>query len=50
MINPESELNPLTKLAIYSEARKIMLQKMDNEIVSPDKADQVLDYVETKLS
>ena len=45
----ELRLNPITKLKIYQEARKIVFQKMDNDIVTPERADEILSYVKDNV-
>ena len=39
------KLNPITKLRLFQEARKLIFKKMDDDIITPERADEVLTYV-----
>ena len=45
MQNLEIKLNPITKLRIYREAKKIIFPLMDSDKISTDRADEILAYV-----
>ena len=42
-------LNPITRLRLFQEARKHVFQKMDNDIITPDRADEILTYVKDEV-
>jgi len=42
MVNIEIRLNPITKLRIYREAKKIILPLMDSDKITPERADEIL--------
>lgn len=43
------KLNPLTKLRIYREARKIMFALLDRDKVKPERLEEVMGYVKTNV-
>jgi len=45
----ELQLNPLTKLHIFQEARKLLFWEMDSHRVTPERCDEILDYVEKEV-
>ena len=42
-------LNPITRLRLFQEARKHVFQKMDNDIITPERADEILSYVKENV-
>ena len=49
MKNIGLQLNPLTKLKIYTRAKKVILQKMDHDAITPEKAQELIDYFKNGL-
>ncbi len=49
MVNIEIRLNPITKLRIYREAKKIILPLMDSDKITPERADEILWYVKNNV-
>lgn len=43
------KLNPITKLRIFQEARKHVFKKMDEDIITPERADEILTYVKDSI-
>jgi len=43
------KLNPLTKLRIYREVKKAVFNQMDRGVMSPDKAEVVLNYIKKNV-
>jgi len=43
------KLNPITKLRIFQEARKHVFKKMDNDVITPERADEILTYVKDSI-
>ena len=43
------KLNPVTRLRLFQEARKHVFQKMDNDIITPERADEILSYVKDSV-
>lgn len=43
------KLNPITRLRLFQEARKHVFKKMDNDIITPERADDILSYVKDKV-
>lgn len=43
------KLNPITKLRIYREVKRIIFYQMDSKIISPDRAEEVLKYVKENV-
>ncbi len=39
------KLNPITKLRLFREVKKVIFAQMDNDIITPERAEKVLDYV-----
>lgn len=39
------KLNPITKLRIFREVKKIIFTKMDSDKITPERAEEILDYV-----
>ncbi len=46
----EEKLNPISKLRIYQVARKIVFAKMDNQQITPERADEILSYVKDNVA
>lgn len=42
-------LNPITRLRLFQEARKHVFQKMDNDVITPERADEILSYVKDNV-
>lgn len=49
MQNLGLKLNPLSKFKIYSVAKKLILQKMDHNQVTPMRAMELIDYFKNIL-
>lgn len=49
MSNLELTINPITKLRIYQEAKKIIFPLMDDDKITPERADEILWYVKTNV-
>lgn len=43
------KLNPLTKLRIYCEARKLMFNMLDRDAITPERLDTVMSYVKANV-
>ncbi len=43
------KLNPVTRLRLFQEARKHVFQKMDNDVITPERADEILSYVKDNV-
>lgn len=43
------KLNPITKLEIYTECKNIIFAKMNNDIITPEKADEILSFVKENV-
>jgi len=43
------KLNPITKLEIYTECKNIIFSKMNNDIVIPERADEILSFVKENV-
>jgi hypothetical protein len=43
------KLNPITKLEIYTECKNIIFSKMNNDIVTPERADEILSFVKENV-
>ena len=39
------KLNPITKLILFHEVKKVIFSKMDTDTITPEKADYILEYV-----
>lgn len=39
------KLNPITKLRLFREVKKVIFSQMDNDVIIPERAEEVLDYV-----
>jgi predicted transcriptional regulator len=39
------KLNPITKLKLFREVKKVIFFQMDNDEVTPERAEEILDYV-----
>lgn len=39
------KLNPITKLRLFHEVKKIIFAKMDNDKITPERAEEIFDYV-----
>ena len=44
-----SKLNPLSKLRIYEELKKLVFKKMEAGIMLPSKSNEILDYLKNNL-
>ena len=42
-------LNPITRLRIFQEARKHVFQKMDSDVITPERADEILSHVKDNV-
>lgn len=40
-----TKLNPITKLRLFREVKKIIFAKMDSDKITPERAEEILDYV-----
>ena len=49
MTNLEVKLNPISKLKIYRAARKIVFHKMTKELITSERAKEILAYVKEKV-
>jgi len=49
MQNLELQLTQLSKLKIYTVAKKLILDKMDRNIITPQKASELIDYFKKGL-
>ena len=45
MEHVESKIHPISKLDIYTQAKRIIFQQMDNDNITPERADVILGYV-----
>jgi len=45
----KSKIHVLDKLAIWSEAKKIIFAKMDSDEITPEHADDILEYVKDSV-
>ncbi len=43
------KLNPITRLRLFQEARKHVFKKMDSDIITPERADEILTYVKENV-
>jgi ketopantoate reductase len=43
------KINPLSKLKIYSAVRKIILHKMNNDEIRPERAGEIIKYAKEKV-
>ncbi len=39
------KLNPITKLKLFREVKKVIFSQMDNDKITPERAEEILDYV-----
>lgn len=39
------KLNPITKLRLFREAKKVIFRQMDKDQITPERADEILGYV-----
>ena len=39
------KLNPITKLRLFREVKKVIFTQMDSDKITPERAEEILDYV-----
>lgn len=39
------KLNPITKLRLFREVKKVIFAQMDSDKITPERAEEILDYV-----
>jgi len=39
------KLNPITKLRLFHEVKKVIFAQMDNDKITPERAEEILGYV-----
>ncbi len=43
------KLNPITRLRLFQEARKHVFKKMDSNVITPERADEILSFVKDSV-
>lgn len=49
MEDPGVKLHPIKKLQLWQTIKKVVFSKMDNDVISPERADEILGNIKAKI-